>query len=296
MMARRKESAVTLGIYEKALPSNTNWEQFFAAAHRAGFSFVDLSIDESAERLARLDWDYSQRQLVREAAKNSGIRLGGICLSAHRSIMPGSRDTQMRQRALDLYYKAVDFCVDMGIPVVQVAGYFAYYEPASPEARERYLEVLAQALPYAEQRGIILAIENVDGNDLAAIPDVMEVLEELPSPWLQVYPDIGNIAEHGGDATTELAVGTDHMVAIHVKDVLPGQPRRIPLGTGVADFSAAFSELARQRWSGRIMLEMWNDDSPDSIDKCVAGREWLQTRLREAGITVISPEIIPERK
>ena len=189
------------------------------------------------------------------------------------------------------YYKAIDFCVDLGIPVVQVAGYFAYYEPDDPEARERYLEVLAQALPYAEQRGIILAIENVDGNDLAAIPDAMEVLKELPSPWLQIYPDIGNIAEHGGDATTELAAGENHMVAIHVKDVLPGQPRRIPLGEGVADFSAAFSELAR-----RIMLEMWNDDSPDSIDKCVAGREWLQTRLREAGITVISPEIIPERK
>ena len=154
-MTQRKESTVTLGIYEKALPSTDDWGVFFRNAREAGFSFVDLSIDESAERMERLGWDYRQRQKVREAARQAHIRLGGICLSAHRAVMPGSQDPQMRQRALDLYRKAIDFCVDMGIPVVQVAGYYAYYEPHDPDAAQRYLETLALALPYAEQRGII---------------------------------------------------------------------------------------------------------------------------------------------
>lgn len=289
-VTQRKESTVTLGIYEKALPSTDDWGVFFRNAREAGFSFVDLSIDESVERMKRLEWDYRQRQNVREAARQAHIRLGGICLSAHRAVMPGSQDPQMRQRALELYRKAIDFCVDMGIPVVQVAGYYAYYEPHDPDAAQRYLETLALALPYAEQRGIILAIENVDGNDLAAIPDVVEVLEQLPSPWLRIYPDIGNIAEHGGDATSELAAGEGRMVALHVKDVLPGQPRRIPLGEGCVDFPAAFRELARQNWSGRIMLEMWNDDAPDSIAKCIAAREYLEVLLRQSNIIVVPPE------
>ncbi|MEW6932241.1 L-ribulose-5-phosphate 3-epimerase [Trueperella pyogenes] len=286
----RKNSAVTIGIYEKALPSTDDWAVFFRNAREAGFAFVDLSIDESSERLKRLDWDYHQRQTVREAAASAKIRLGGICLSAHRKIMPGSKDPAMRQRALDLYQKGIDFCVDIGIPVVQVAGYYAYYEPDDPDAAKRYLETLALALPYAEERGTILAIENVDGNDLAAIPQVLEVIKQLPSPWLQIYPDIGNIAEHGGDATIELAAGEGHMVALHVKDVLPGQPRRIPLGEGCADLPAAFQELARQKWSGRIMLEMWNDNAPDSMKKCIAAREYLERLLEQANIAVIKAE------
>jgi L-ribulose-5-phosphate 3-epimerase/hexulose-6-phosphate isomerase len=76
------------------------------------------------------------------------------------------------------------------------------------------------------------------------------------------------------------------MVALHVKDVFPGRPRRVPFGEGVADFDAAFTELARQRWSGPLMLEMWHDDAPDSVDRCVAARTFIAESLGRAGIAI----------
>ncbi|MBD3689687.1 L-ribulose-5-phosphate 3-epimerase [Nanchangia anserum] len=282
-------AAVTLGIYEKALRWTGEWRSFFDQAVEAGFSFVDISVDETPERAARLDWDDAQCAEVREAAAAAGVQIGGICLSLHRRIMPGSADPAIREEAYQVYLKGIDLCRRLGVSVLQVAGYFAYYEDDDPDARSRYVDTLARALPYAAQAGIILGIENVDGHDIASIPDAMAVLDECPSAWLQVYPDVGNIAEHGGDARTELAAGENHMVAIHVKDVLPGQPRRIPLGEGVADFAGAFAELARQGWCGRMMIEMWNDEAADSAARCADARAIVASWLDEAGIDVVPP-------
>ena len=279
-------NGIRLGIYEKALIDVGTWPAFFAQVPEAGFTFVDLSIDESAERAARLDWDRATRREVRDAAADAGVQIGGLCLSLHRSIMPGSADPAMRARAAEVYRKGIRLAADLGVGVVQVAGYYAYYEPDDPAARQRYIDTLLAALPYAAREGVVLGIENVDGHDIASVPDVMELVELADSPWVQCYPDVGNIAGHGGQAGPELRAGEGHLVALHVKDVLPGQPRRVPFGAGIADFDAAFVELARQGWSGRVMLEMWHDDAPDSITKCRAAREFIETKLAAAGLRV----------
>lgn len=280
-------AGVTLGIYEKALVSTPTWEDFFPQVREGGFSFVDLSVDETPERAARLQWDAEQRRTCRRAAEAAGVTIGGLCLSLHRRIMPGSADPAIRARALEVYHQGIALARDLGISVVQVAGYYAHYEPDDPDAARRYVETLAAAVPAAARAGVVLAIENVDGHDIASIPDAMAVVRQIGSPWVQCYPDVGNIAEHGGDATDELRSGQGHMVALHVKDVLPGQPRRIPFGTGVADFDAAFAELARQQWSGRMMLEMWNDDHPDSVATCIEARHFIEQKLSAAGLAVV---------
>ncbi|MFC5369604.1 L-ribulose-5-phosphate 3-epimerase [Arcanobacterium bovis] len=281
-------SAVTLGIYEKALRSpDGDWARFFADVTEAGFSFCDLSVDETPQRAARLDWSEQTCREVRNAAADQGTLIGGICLSLHRKVMPGSADPRVRAQALDVYRKGIDLCHNLGVSVCQVAGYFAYYEAPDPDARRRYLDCLAAALPYAAQAGVMLGIENVDGHDISSIPDAVEVVEHFNNPWLQTYPDIGNIAEHGGDETTELRAGVGKMLAIHIKDTRPGEPRRVPFGTGNVKWNNAFAELARQKWSGRIMLEMWNDDSPDSVTICADARQTVSGWLQEAGISVI---------
>ena len=50
-----------IGIYEKALPKHYTWIEKLKFAKELGFDFVELSIDESDTRLARLDWSKEQR-------------------------------------------------------------------------------------------------------------------------------------------------------------------------------------------------------------------------------------------
>lgn len=294
------KDGVCLGIYEKALRSGPlavsgsrvdaeAWRVFLDQVPRAGFSFLDLSIDESPEREARLDWDAGQCRTVRRAAEAAGTFIGGICLSLHRRIGPGSADPDVRRRAREVMARGLQVCHDLGVPVIQLAGYYCYYEDPNPDAERWYAQLLADAVPTAARLGVVMGIENVDGDDVTSLTKAMEFVDAVDSPYLQLYPDLGNIAEQGLDPGVELAAGEGHMVAMHAKDVRPGEPRRVEMGAGVVDWDRSFALLAAQGWSGRLMIEMWNDDAPDSLSRCASARTFIEDRAGAAGIIVEAP-------
>ena len=273
-----------IGIYEKALPYDVTWRERLALAREAGFDFVEMSVDESDERLARLDWSASERAELREAVAATSVPILTMCLSGHRKWALGSASPDICERGLEIMRKAVRFCADTGIRTIQLAGYYVYYEPHVPETMERYRDGLAQGLEWASQAGVMLALENVDGNDVDSITKAMIFVDHFNSPWFQVYPDVGNLGEHGLDVSAELERGRGHLVGIHVKDTRPGEPRRVPFGQGIVPFVDAFRKLAEMRYVGPVMLEMWNDDSPDALRIIRKSREWVITRMVEGAL------------
>ena len=43
--------AYTLGLYEKAMPSDLTWKEKLETAKEAGYDFVEISIDEQTQSL-----------------------------------------------------------------------------------------------------------------------------------------------------------------------------------------------------------------------------------------------------
>ena len=226
---------------------------------------------------------------MRGAAEAVGTDIGGVCLSVHRRIAPGSADPEVRRRARRVMARGLRVCHDLGAPVIQIAGYYCYYEEANPDAERWYGQMLADAVPLAARLGVVMGIENVDGTDVTSIRKAMEFVDAVGSPYLQVYPDLGNIAEQQLDPAVELTAGEGHMVAMHAKDVRPGEPRRVEMGTGTVDWNRSFELLRAQHWAGRLMIEMWNDDAPDSVARCIDAREFIEDRAASAGIPVLAP-------
>src|SRR5574341_2622737 len=98
-----------VGLYEKELHADMCWEDRFTAAGYAGYDFVEISIDESDERLSRLDWGTSQRAELRRCIENSGVKIMTMCLSGHRKYPLGSQTAQIRRRGLESRRKAIEF-------------------------------------------------------------------------------------------------------------------------------------------------------------------------------------------
>ena len=44
-----------LGLYEKSMPNTLSWEEKLEVVKEAGFDYLEMSIDETEEKLARLD-------------------------------------------------------------------------------------------------------------------------------------------------------------------------------------------------------------------------------------------------
>jgi hexulose-6-phosphate isomerase len=62
-----------LGIYEKALPKDSSWPERLVLAKSCGFDFVEMSVDETDERLSRLEWTTAQRASLVEAMLETGV-------------------------------------------------------------------------------------------------------------------------------------------------------------------------------------------------------------------------------
>lgn len=273
-----------IGVYEKALPLDISWEERLTVAQASQFDFVELSIDESDARLARLERSSKERLEIRDAVRQTDLPLKTMCLSGHRKYALGSSSATTRTRALEIFAKAIDLACELGIRVIQVAGYYVYYEDETEESLRYYEEGLAKGLDLASKAGVMLAIENMDTLGVVSLEEGMRLVDQFNSPWLQLYPDLGNLTERGKDTLQELELAKDHMVALHIKDTRPGEPRRVAFGNGDVPFDAAFRKLKDLGFSGPVMVEMWNDNAVDSLQKVQDARAWVVSKMLKSGL------------
>lgn len=275
---------IPVGIYEKAFPNEYSWEQILTSARLSGYDFVEMSIDESQMRLDRLNWSQSSRAALQQAILNSGVPIWGMGISAHRKFPLGSASPNLRHKGLDILFKSIELAADLGVRVIQVMGYDAFYEPSNADTEMRYLEGLRTCVNWASAAGVMLALENVDSMLVDSIEKAMRFVKTLNSPWFQVYPDIGNMTAAGYSPLEQLPLTQGHLVGIHVKDVRKGELRGVSLGQGIVRFQETFSLLARMGFTGPLVMEMWADLDPtgDPISSVSKARATLEQWISEA--------------
>ncbi len=273
-----------VGLYEKALPPELSWEERLAAAGEAGYDFIDISIDETDGRLARLDWSAAERAALRQAIANTGVRVSTMCLSAHRKFPLGSRDPAVRRQGQEIMYKAIEFAVDIGLRVVQVMAYDVFYEPSDEETQATFVEGLALGAQMAGQAGVMLGVENLDTPFVENASQGLALIKTINSPWLQLYLDMGNLAAAGYYPPDELRLAKDHLLGVHVKDAAPKVIRGIPFGEGIVPFREIFGTLAEMGFWGMLAVEMWGYMHPDQdpIAHAAAARHFVDELVAEA--------------
>lgn len=284
-----------LGIYEKALPPNLSWVEKFELAKKLGFSYIELSIDESDARLDRLDWDKKTLREISDAMDKTDIRIQSLCLSAHRRYPLGSLDAKTRHHALIILKKAVKIASMLGIRTIQLAGYDVYYEEKSELTREYFISNLKKCVEIAASKQVMLAIEIMDDPFINSITKYNAIKSQIPSPWLQVYPDIGNLsAWPDNDVGQELEQNIAAIAAIHIKDVVKVSPqttgvfKNVRFGEGDVNFLANFKTLFRIGYRGSFVLEMWSESDQDPVHSITEALLYIKPILKEAGYVLES--------
>ncbi|MEJ2058477.1 MAG: L-ribulose-5-phosphate 3-epimerase [Desulfofustis sp.] len=285
-----KQEEIKLGIYEKALPYGTRWDEKLAIAEQLGFQFVEISIDETDERLARLDWSLSERLNFSRSIVHSPLTVPTMCLSGHRRFPLGSHNPEVRQQALSIMKKAIEFAVDTGIRTIQLAGYDVYYEDGDADTREWYLDNMRRCLDMAAREQVMLAMEIMDHPLMNSILKFINMKMMLDSPWFTVYPDIGNLSAWNNDVVEEITLGFNQIVAFHLKETIAvtteheGTFKEVPFGTGCVDFPRVFSRLKKLGYVGPFLIEMWTEKSEDPEKEISDARQWIFQRMREGGL------------
>lgn len=255
-----------IGLYEKAMPTSLTWEEKLLCAKECGYDFVEISIDETDAKLSRLEWTDDERLEMIRLMKKTGMPIRSMCLSGHRKYPFGSSDPAIRERSLEIMEKAVILADDLGIRIIQLAGYDVYYEKGTAESEALFRENLKKATLMAACRGIVLGFETMETEFMNTTEKSMKYVNVVDSPWLGVYPDSGNLTNaavtYGTSVFDDLETGRGHIFALHLKETVPGKFREIPFCTGHVDFEG----VVKKAWDmgiRRYVTEMWDVGKPD---------------------------------
>ncbi|ENZ0174047.1 L-ribulose-5-phosphate 3-epimerase [Providencia rettgeri] len=278
-----------IGIYEKALPKNSSWLEKLVIAKSAGYDFVEMSVDETDERLARLDWSPAERLEVVRAIQETGIRIPSMCLSGHRRFPFGSHDEATRMMAYSLMEKAIKLAQDLGIRTIQLAGYDVYYEEQDAETIANFEKSMQWVSEIAAASQVMCAVEIMDTPFMNSISKWQTLSDKIRSPWFKVYPDVGNLTAWGNDVEKEFTQGIEHVAAIHLKDTYAvtetckGQFRDVPFGEGCVDFVNLFKLLKRLNYRGSFLIEMWTEKADEPLIEIIKARHWMEDKMQQAG-------------
>ena len=277
-----------IGLYEKAMPADWSWPQRMAAAAEAGYDYVEICVDESDERLARLHWSPAECAEVRRATCDAGLRSLTLCLSAHRKYPLGSHSPDTRRRSLDIMRRGLDLASALDAKIILMEGYDVFYEEHDAGTVARFIDGLRQCAAWAAPAAIMLGLENVDVPVTGTMRGLLQLIAAVDSPWLQVYADMANLvamapepppSDDPAHSPTVLGLqqARGRLVAVHVKDGIPGVVRGVRFGQGQVPFAAAFATLNAIDFHGPLTVEMWAhlDPTGDPLASIRGARQFV---------------------
>lgn len=229
--------------------SEVGYHEFEAVINPRHFAPGDLS---PAER-RRLAVSFTARKIV--------LRSLNVPSLDHNLASPMC---SMREYSVGLFRDVIDLAADFGVPyVVTVPGRMNPLFPPTMAEREAWMrESLDTLIPYAEKRGINLALENVPFASFPDAPALGRFARSVGSQALSVCYDAANahfIGESPADGVRLLA---DIVSLVHVSDTTRTTWRHDEVGRGdlpFADFRAALSDIG---FGGPCMMEII-DPSPE---------------------------------
>lgn len=252
--------AYALGLYEKAMPGELSWREKLEAAKEAGYDYVELSIDDSEEKIGRLDMPKEERLALVETMYEVGIPIRTMCVSALTKYSMGNDKPDYVKKGMEILEKSIQFADDIGVRVVMIPGYDVYYEPSTLETKRLYLENLKKGAEMAEKAGVILGLETMENEFMNTVEKAMKYVTLCGSNYLKIYPDLGNMTnaavQYQSDVLEDMELGRGNITSLHLKETLPGRYREVPYGTGHVNFEAAI-EKAWEMGIRRYVTEFW---------------------------------------
>ena len=249
-----------IGIYEKAIPESYEMDSMLGFAREAGYDFLEISIDRTNQRINRL-YDKCFAQDIIRTQQDVGLRIGSMCLSALSTYTLGNSNRQVRDRAREICERAIQFSVNIGIRIIQIP---ACTVPKGTDVKKEnvkwFMENIHNMVEYASIHGIMLALENMESEEMNSVEKCAKLVNEVNSPYFQLYPDAGNITTasfyQGTDPKLDMESGRGHFAAFHLKETNPVRFGGLFYGEGYVDFPQlvkyAFGLGAR-----RYVMEYW---------------------------------------
>jgi L-ribulose-5-phosphate 3-epimerase len=154
---------------------------------------------------------------VQEALKASDLQLEGTCDAAHWRLHLSSPDESIRKAGLDTLIESMRQCKALGGTSVLLVPGVVNEQVSYDDAYKRSQDEIRKAVPTAQELGIEIAVENVWNNLHLSPLEAARYVDEIGSPMVGWYFDVGNVLKFGWPEQWIRILGK-RILKIHVKE------------------------------------------------------------------------------
>jgi sugar phosphate isomerase/epimerase len=215
------------------------------------FGFVDLAADLGLDAVELTSYyfpdDVFSEYLARLKAHafRQGLDVSGTAVMNDFCLPPGPEADKEVEHVRTWIGRAAE----LDAPVVRVLSGNWLQGTPDEELERRVIQRIESLLPYAVQKGVILALENHGGGVTVTDEQLLRIVRAIKGPNFAVNLDTGNF--HGADPYAEIAHVAPYAVNVQVKSEI----RRKGKTKEPADLSRVIAILRDAKYSGYVVLE-----------------------------------------
>ena len=207
------------------------------------------------------------QQEIKAASEATGLPIHGVVCSTHWKHLLSDPDPAVRAKGLEGFQAAIRAAHFYGASSVLLVPGKVKKGTTYEEAWQRSLPEIRKALPLAKELGIKIALENV-WNDFLTTPEgTLKYIQELNSPLVGAYFDVGNTVRYNDPSTWPSVLG-NKIFKLDVKEY-KRQPEggnvwkgfKSKITTGDNDWPAVCRELKKINYSGWATAEVGGGDA-----------------------------------
>ncbi|OGO80012.1 MAG: xylulose 5-phosphate 3-epimerase [Clostridiales bacterium GWC2_40_7] len=265
------------GINIWSFPQGMKTGECIKLAKKAGFEGIELVLNKSGEM--SLESTDSEILHYKELACEVGIEISSLATGLYWNYSLTSNNENIRENAKNIVRKQIDFASVLGtdtiLVVPGVVGIDFTPNQVVPDADVediknildivdydvaygRALEAIQQLAPYAEEKNVVIGIENVWNKFLLSPLEMRDFIDRIHSGYVGIYLDVGNIVYTGYPEQWIKILGS-RIKKIHFKDYrrdARGLAGFVDLLAGDVDYVKVVDALERIGYEDYVNAEM----------------------------------------
>ncbi|MEW9082110.1 sugar phosphate isomerase/epimerase family protein [Caldanaerobacter subterraneus] len=193
--------------------------------------FIDLMHQNNVEGVELLDyfWKVKEKELPMAVEKIKKYNMEVACYSIGNDfVMP---DEKEREKQIEYVKQGIDDAVRIGTKKLRVFSGNTKEGVTYEEGMQWIIECFKEAVKYAEQKDIILVLEN-HGLFAGKSHQVKEIIEKVASPNLRATADTGNFFLVGEKPEEAVENVKEYIQHVHFKDFKKSEPGKGYKGIG----------------------------------------------------------------
>jgi hexulose-6-phosphate isomerase len=262
--AQPKPTGIRKAVLISMLPKELSFADKFALARAAGFDGIEMQTVADADQAAE----------IREASTKTGLHIHSVMNADHWRYPLSSSDPAVVTRSVAGMETSLRNAALWGADAVLLVPAVVDATTSYGDAWSRSQRVIRERLlPLATELKVTIAVEEVWNKFLLSPLEFARYVDELASPRVRAYFDVGNIVFYGYPQDWIRTLGSRTM-KVHLKDFQLDRPNgRFAwknIGEGDIDWAEVRRALTETGFSGYVTTEVSGGDAVYLKD--VAGR------------------------